>query len=638
MLYFAWIPSWTTPFDPVAHARQDLDVLSLEITEEEGAAPGFTIEVANPGIGGIIGVGSRYAVISEQAAGDAVPVLLARGKVAAAPSELTGPVITLEFTGVQPDAINSLRAYADTLRTNDAFYDDLFVSQTETFQPETALNGRPVSFYWDRKTLVISTSSIVTGSRTVDLGGQALEGLQIRLTEPPVRHAKMRVSVSWDQRAAGTTDIKGQIARALGNGITFGTYTWQDVTGWWPTVGSSIGDSNGWTITKSKLTQVGQYISPEIDGGSYHAADDGATNPTRIKLRALTFRVDALSASYQYSQPRQESIELLAEIGIQDVLGDDRIETLSDIDLQDPTIDPTLNNWRQRTAYAVGNIVSYNGRAWRCEIAHTSETFFAIYALIEVPGGGSSLQAQWKQINSNSALGDPRRAAYFATDRGRRSVEHAIEILRCFLLKRARCLELTFDVPWAAGRDLTVDDSVRVEWSQIPGGEATGKVTRISLRADGRGNRLASITAGISVGTGNPSDPPEYATSDYFDASEQYSTGDYDVPSSTSDRVSATGVVYGWPTIQPQIRTEPFSLGNASYAVVSATGYNTAGAQLTAAWYTGAGGGDPVAAIQPTALQVRMRDLTPIDNAAISFLVTCKPMLCSKGIELGAVT
>jgi hypothetical protein len=284
----------------------------------------------------------------------------------------------------------------------------------------------------------------------------------------------------------------------------------------------------------------------------------------------------------------------------------------------------------------VGDRIQYNGKSYICAIAHVSADFFAQFQAVIDPSGFSHLEEQWTRTESLAPLGDPRRPAYFSTDRGRRSVEFAIEILRKFLLSRARCVELSFDVPWALARDLTVDDSIRIETSRIPGGEATGKLVRLELRADDHGTRVASLTVACAVGTGDPAPAPDYGLSDYFD--DDFVVTSYDGTIPLADRVTDSGVVYEWPTLTPSTPVNAFRLSDRPYAVLASEWRNMANSQILEARWAGLTGGNPVQALaeHPTRLDLRLRPLPQSDLKRLKYVVACKPMVCPRGINLGA--
>ena len=74
---------------------------------------------------------------------------------------------------------------------------------------------------------------------------------------------------------------------------------------------------------------------------------------------------------------------------------------------------------------------------------------------------------------------------FFLTLRGRQAVEHALEKARAHLAASARCLEVEMTLPFEAGFPLSMDHSVRLVDSRIPGGEVTGKVIAYQLCQDG---------------------------------------------------------------------------------------------------------------------------------------------------------
>ncbi len=100
-------------------------------------------------------------------------------------------------------------------------------------------------------------------------------------------------------------------------------------------------------------------------------------------------------------------------------------------------------------------------------------------------------------------IGDLRRRAYFATDRGARSIAYLANIAASRLMSSARCVEVSFDLPFSHAPGLSLRHSGRIEDARLPGGEATGKITAYSIRGDGdTGEFGCSVTLGCTPGHG----------------------------------------------------------------------------------------------------------------------------------------
>lgn len=172
--------------------------------------------------------------------------------------------------------------------------------------------------------------------------------------------------------------------------------------------------------------------------------------------------------------------------------------------------------------------------------------------------------------------------------------------------------------------------------TKIPGGEATGKLTRLELHADDQGVRIASLTIACSVGTWEPAPEPDFGVSDYF--ADDYGFVEYGPTVEIADRETATGVVYAWPDLQASQPVNAFRLGDRPYSTIESTVRNQAPTQELAARYEGLVDSNPVQALaeNPTRWNLRLRPLPQSDVKKLKYLVACKPMECNQGINLGA--
>ncbi len=124
-----------------------------------------------------------------------------------------------------------------------------------------------------------------------------------------------------------------------------------------------------------------------------------------------------------------------------------------------------------------------------------------------IPAGGTSgnVWARW----------------YFPSARGKQSVQYLIALGRAHIRKRARAVEIEFEVPFEEGVGITCQNTVTLNDSRIPGGVALGKVTRAELSANGdTGEVKCHVTIACAVGFGDAvtvvPGTPVYAASGYM--------------------------------------------------------------------------------------------------------------------------
>jgi hypothetical protein len=123
-------------------------------------------------------------------------------------------------------------------------------------------------------------------------------------------------------------------------------------------------------------------------------------------------------------------------------------------------------------------------------------------------------------------IGDLRRRAYFTTERGHASVAYLANIAAARLLASARCVEISFEVPFSHAAGLSLRKSGSILDPRLPGGGATGKIKSYTIFANGSsGETGCRVTLGCTPGYGGSLmlDPgtPGYVT-DYVDSYQVY--------------------------------------------------------------------------------------------------------------------
>ena len=497
MNFMSWLSRWDEPFDPARHATEDCEVYGLMIRDTAGQASVVEVEIDNPGVGGLLARQGRYAVFSERGPDDTVAVQLARGRINGVPSEFGTDFVTCQFLCLPPSDDEVQREAADALRTDDDRYDPLFHGRDASEDPSTAISARPVDWYWDRRTLALRTTNLIRGARTFDLGGEVFDdSLSMSLTESPVTLLRRRLAIDWTQSSQDK-----QSSPVQGGPFVVSTYTWSDFINSFPKPGDSIGSDTGWSWAAAEVTDLGPGNATNVEAPG--TGVDGAA----LTVRPHTLRC-LLHAQHDYSQQREEVVDLFLPLGLQPVVGDDRRESVETVQISGLTTDETTPEWEwedeetlEPREYEFGDRVLANGKAWSCKTAHTVDgTVFRAKTAAGV--------VLWERADKDVPL-DARRSSYVDTDRGARTVNVALHMLEREALLQAQCIRFSGEVAWELARELTVDDEIRVAGRYISGAALVGKVLDLELSADGEGNRVASFTIGCVPGTGQAALPPD---------------------------------------------------------------------------------------------------------------------------------
>lgn len=508
MRYLVPLPTFDAAVPPQPWTNE-WEVLSATISEAEDSdiiVPIFKCTIKNPGIGGIVTGSSRYYALVDD--GEE----LCRGKMLSIPASLGGARVEMEFHCKPPASDDVLQAAADALRTGEVdydpdapaaerdaaeAYDPLFQSRDPSDDPVSALVGRPEVWRWDRRTLAITRTHLTDGATLHDIGRNGLakqgsDGPSMKIGQPPKRTAQVRISASWTQEAKGRQTV------SISDSVT--TFSWQDFQQGFPQPGDSIGSNSGWTFYSASIDGIADAATSTflLNGDRFGWAANGHV---RCRPKVVSY---SLCGAYDYRQQRQEHVLLSLLAGVQDVLYDEQSKSpVENIDLAQLTIDNVTPEWLyedpdtfERMHYDVGDEVLASDRAWTCLISHDATDDF----LIRDPVSGNVL---WERRNKRAPLRDSKSPRFFDTPRGLRAIRHALRRLYRNMLKQSRCVEISCDVEWLLGKNITCGDSCRVEHPLIPGGEATGKVTSVTAQIPEGGSRSVSVTISCADGDGS---------------------------------------------------------------------------------------------------------------------------------------
>ncbi|TBY57974.1 hypothetical protein E0H39_29605 [Rhizobium leguminosarum bv. viciae] len=505
--YLLPLPSWDAalPAKPWGNQWAVFAATVSEVEDSDIITPVFRATIQNPGIAGVVDGSSRYYSLVDD------DVEIARGKMLSIPSTMGGAKIELEFHCKPPGADDILEAAADALRVGEVdydpdapmaerdvaeAYDPLFLPRDPSDDPASALSGRPEVWRWDRKSLAITRTHVTDGSVLHDIGrnglatGSASDGPSLRLTQPPKAVTKSRLVAGWTQEAKGRQTV------AFSESVT--TFSYEDFIAAFPKAGDPIGSNTGWSFGLASIEGVadGPTSTFLLNGDRWGWAKNGHVI-CRPKVVSYTW-----CGHYDYRQQRSEYLDISLRAGVQDVLFDDESkETVEQVSLAALNIDNTTVEWTyedpdtlERMHYVVGDQVLANDKAWACLIEHDATEDF-------MPKDSATRETLWERRDKNAPMRDSRSPKFFDTPRGIRALRHGIRRLHRIVLKRARCAEISFEVPWELGRDITCDHACRVEHRHLPGGEATGKVTSVTLQIAGA-RKTVAVTIGCTVGDG----------------------------------------------------------------------------------------------------------------------------------------
>lgn len=616
MLRLQFIESFDAPFAPSAADGDAFVVLSAVISEQRvgrKVEPSFRVVIQNPGAIGWMPAALRYAILWEQRAEDPAPVLLARGRLVPLPTGMAEATIELTFRCLPPDSDDILTAAADALRIGEdidydpdadpadrldaEYYDPLFFGADASDDPETALVARPEIWRWDRASLQLGRTHLVEGDVLHDIGYQGVGAPpSLSVTTPPKPISKMRIIASWTQTAKGRQTVSEP--------DTVSTFTHEDWISSFPQPGASIGSNTGWTLAEAEIEGVVDNVPNwmTISGSKFGMASGGQV---QLQSKTVHFR---LTAAYDYSQQREEILDLVMPSGLQDLPDeDDQSELIeSPITLGPLNIDSSTQEWLfedpetlEVIQYHVGDDVLAAGKAWTCATDHEATETFRVRDYDDGP-------VLWIRREKRAPMRDSRNSRFLDLARGVRAVRHAALRLDRAVMERRQCAQTSFEVPWMLGRSITTADTCRIAHHNLPGVEVTGKVTAVDLNIEQGGRRSAKITIVSIPGSGSIVPIP---------GPDQHQTGD---------------IVYSTSYRAPRVPVDAFSLAAQPPRIYAVE--NDWSMQYAAAIASG----DPVGVIgsMPTRLRIAFAPLREEDLLTRRMSVTCMPPALPRQINL----
>ena len=304
--YFSWVRK-DEIFSPNAHAREDLQIFKLNISQKEGEVALAQLTVFKPNLPPI---NQRYAFISCQNEWGEIQLLF-KGRLIFFPKVMGDESVLLEFSAEPDQSKDQLEKLQETLKVHP-YWDDLFVHSLDgKYDAIEFLDARSDLYYWDRMTGELSLSNLFSGRKTWDLSNEVLkDSLKVTLGEIPLSEITVNVIAEWTQKAEGHIDVSHKIARYFSGGM-INTLTPTDFKNRWPKKGQKISNGrSGYEILKSQIKE----ISPPKTGilNSYPTVtrplwrmNTQTSEPEAIRLKRSWLKARLL-LGWSYRQKRRE--------------------------------------------------------------------------------------------------------------------------------------------------------------------------------------------------------------------------------------------------------------------------------------------------------------------------------------------
>lgn len=522
--YFAWVDKTDTTFSD-AFAREDEEIFSLTIAQAEGDFASADVALVNPRIGLLASTRKQWAWISyRDDVGTLFPLFF--GRLVSVPQGLQANIISLTFVARPVDFEDQKAALAATLMVAP-YWDPLFFSADEQADPDSVLEGRSALWHIDRLTGVVSISDINTGEDgQIDYTPDVpfYDSVNVSYSASPARLCVVQAEVTWNQTGGGVIDVTQILLKAYKDaGPPAGLFSvgqeprtsagtvdiaYGDVLiAAWPQFGQSIG--GGWQVGDTFATVVGDPpLDPVFVTGSAADSFDGFNKAWEAIQHWEEFP--------NYREQIRDAFERSPGfvVGIVDhtipvlpggyLIGKDFVHGAIDV------------LWVPVWQIAVGMKLQ-----WETARDRSETIMFQVEAdvqpLLTDPGEDEIVRLTIDSAAVDGVIGDVRRSRYFATDRGKESIEHLLARARANLLARARAIDIQFQVPFNRGLAVTCRKSASIIDQRLPGGVAVGKIKAYSLVAAGDGTNYATVTIGCTVGRDGSVTPAD-GTPDYVDA------------------------------------------------------------------------------------------------------------------------
>lgn len=626
------------PFDPEAHARFDEDILSVEISQDEGGFATLTVELRAPNVGLLATGRNLWCWLSWDQAwtpeGGAEPDLLPlfNGRLIGVPKRQAGEVVQLEFLARPDDLAVQKAGLAASLQVLP-YYDPVWLASNVT--PDTVLETYSALWHIDRVSLAMTVSDIIAGEDgTVDIGEDLslYDRFSLSYGQPPLVAVAASGTVSWTQQAEGSVDVTEHIVRAFaaadsGYKHAFSYNQWG--TGGGGLIQCLCGDG-----LKTDWPKPGTSI-----GGGWNLSTLNDQNGT-----ALCYILDATSTNQGgWIQPLWYTVSFSGQMPMPSQAGNTEAQSNVNVYLQPYGV---FNVSFPLNVYKIRMVLQYKASRTRTETV-TAVVAAGVQRVLsdssesdrEVVDLTSQYAGEAVDLDGSIPIGNPAYRSYFQTARGAASFEYLLLAARAKLRARARSVEITFAVDWVTALGIGLRHSVRYFDRRVPGGVATGKVKSYRLSA-GTDGMSGEFTLGCTIGT-DAAISPQAGTPSYVDVG--YVNSGYQTMPGQQVLLAGSELAYetldSFAVVDDGLDLTNLTADTAVNECVVANGLSTQlpameGFQNTVA----PTGGDPLGTMNTLTTRVTL-DLKPVQGSEFHthFFPAVTPLMLPKTIDLSAV-
>lgn len=457
--------------------KESISIFDLKISQEEGKFSKARLVVESAVL--LPPTGTEALIQGEN------QEVFFKGLLVGAPLKSEGYFSEIELIARPSDFLEKLNVLQKESRV-PPYWDALWVRPEKRKDDQEIQGVRTASPYCDRRTGELSWSDWFEGRKVVDLSQHIFQdSLSVKRVRNPLKACTVNVSAHWVQSEEGMTDLAPSIRRSFPH-HKMSTYTQKALTEKWPEPGKRLGRSGLWVV-RSELKPMFpvSHLYPRYSPSLLLEGEENRHKAYRLERHWFK---PILWVGWRYQQKRKETLSLTLNHDFQWVMPGEGEHKVLDFTLQNINPDPNAYVWRPEVFYPKGAKVCYRQALYRCKEAHKSDLSFS-----------RNLWTFKKMFHT--PLGNPARTSFFGTERGYEAAEHAMERAKVELAKSVRALEVSFEGPWEALKDITTDTTVSLSASSLPGGKVRGKVVKCALVAKGEtGERFGQATLLCALG------------------------------------------------------------------------------------------------------------------------------------------
>ncbi len=483
--FFAWEQA-PVLFDPILHARRDLDIVDLNLLHEEGKPALLKLKIPTQ----ISLPFPAWGILSARLNGKIF--CLFQGARLESPHLLEEELQEISLISYPPDADLQMATLLESHKTSDSF-DPLLFSEAAASNPQIICLSKPVDFFWDPRTLHIRLSSLFEGVQKIDVTPWAFrDSLSFHWGHPPLSQVHVTLQAQWVQQAQGFMNLGSTIADLFPekqiNTLTGGAFK-----NFWPRTGQRLGQSGYW-IAFSRLEEI-KPPSPEVGRSKTILKRRVGGTPQDIFLKRQWFKGKIL-VGWRLHQKRIERLSFtLPHVFQKSVpLPEEKSTSTLTLNLQALCPHTPLDVWTPHTSYEAGDRIQENGQMYHCIAPHKSKSAFSKDASF------------WQdQGLCPGALPNPAASSFFLTQRGKKVVASAMQIASTFLAQRARAFCFSLSLPFEKAPLLSLEDQVSLTDPRLPCGRVTGKIVSSCLKVKGEtGEACFTLKVKASLGLKSP--------------------------------------------------------------------------------------------------------------------------------------